>query len=163
MGVKDAKILRDQGFVVEDFAGVAGEDAAASVENDRLIGNLKRELPVLLDQNDGLSFFLQPLDGAADLRDDQWGEAFRRFVEQQHTRVAHQRAADRQHLLLAAGERAGELRMALAQLWKQLVNPLDIPGLLRAAFALPRHDEVFPNRERGKDPATLRHQADTET
>ena len=36
-------------------------------------------------------------------------KAERRLVEQQNLRIGHQRAADRQHLLLAAGQRAGDL------------------------------------------------------
>src|SRR6266481_2815786 len=84
MGVKDAKILRDQRFIVEDFAGVAREHATSGVEDDRLIRHLEGQFPVLLDQDDGLPLLLQPLDGAADLGDDQGGKALRRFVEQQY-------------------------------------------------------------------------------
>ena len=47
--------------------------------------------------------------GLPDLRDDQRREAEKRLVEEQQARLAHQRAADRQHLLLAAGQRSGGL------------------------------------------------------
>ena len=114
MGVKHAKILRDQLVIVQDLAGVACEHTASGIEDDCLIRNLERQLAVLLDQNDRLSLLLQPLDGAAELGDDQGGQTLRRFVEQQHPGVAHQRATDREHLLLAARERACELRMAFA-------------------------------------------------
>ena len=40
-------------------------------------------------------------------------------------RLGHQAAADREHLLLAAGQRAGELRLALAQPRKEFVDALD--------------------------------------
>src|SRR5580693_1025549 len=33
MGVKDAKILRDQGLIVQNFTGIAGEYAAPCVED----------------------------------------------------------------------------------------------------------------------------------
>ena len=79
------------------------------------VGNLKRQMPVLFDQHDGLALILQPLDGAADLGDDQRRQPFRRFVEQKHLGIAHQRAADRQHLLLAAGQRAAALAHALPE------------------------------------------------
>ncbi len=44
--------------------------------------------------------------------DHQRRQTFRRFVEQQQLRVAHQGAGDRQHLLLAAGQEAA---LAVAQ------------------------------------------------
>ena len=50
----------------------------------------------------------------------------RRLVEQQQLRPAHQRAADGQHLLLAAGQRAGQLRAALLQARKQVVDALEV-------------------------------------
>src|SRR5450631_4408228 len=107
--MKDAEILCNQVFVVQNVAGVAGEHAASGVENNRLIGNVERQLEILFDKNDRLSFLLQELDGAADLSDDQGRETFRRFVEQEDPGIAHQRPPDRQHLEFAARERAGKL------------------------------------------------------
>ena len=49
------------------------------------------------------------------LVDDNWREAFERFVQQHYSRIEDQRAPDRQHLLLAAGKRAGELVAALQE------------------------------------------------
>ena len=43
------------------------------------------------------------------LVDDDGRESFDRLVEQQHARVEHQRAAQRQHLLLAAGKLVAEV------------------------------------------------------
>ena len=71
MRVKHAEILRHQLLVVQDFAGAAGEDAAPGIEDHHLIGNIERELDILLDQHDGLAFFLEAPDGATDFRDDQ--------------------------------------------------------------------------------------------
>ena len=42
---------------------------------------------------------------------DQRGQAFGRLIEDQQARVGHQRTADRQHLLLAAGELVAMLAM----------------------------------------------------
>ncbi len=50
-------------------------------------------------------------------------------------RLAHQRAAHRQHLLLAAGQRAGELLAALLEARKQRVDALD-RGLRAAAASM---------------------------
>jgi hypothetical protein len=41
---------------------------------------------------------------APDLARDQRRQAFRGFVEDEHVGVGHQRAADGEHLLLAAGQ-----------------------------------------------------------
>jgi hypothetical protein len=48
-----------------------------------------------------------------------------RLVEHQQLRLAHQRAAERQHLPLAARERAGRLAAALGEARKQCVNALE--------------------------------------
>ena len=53
-------------------------------------------------------------------------QAKRRLVEQDQPRPAHQRAADRQHLLLAAGERAAALISAVAQPRKQREHALEV-------------------------------------
>ena len=42
MSMDDAEILRDQLFIVQDFAGRAGEHTASGVEDDRLIRNVER-------------------------------------------------------------------------------------------------------------------------
>jgi hypothetical protein len=67
-------------------------------------------------------------DGAADLGDDERGEAPRRLVEEQQPRVPHERAPDREHLLLAARERAGVLLGALAQPREQLEHAFEAPA-----------------------------------
>ncbi len=54
------------------------------------------------------------------------------------------------------------LRVALAQSWKQLVDPFDIPGLRCRGRALPRTIRFFSNRQRWKDATSLRHEADSE-
>ena len=77
MSVDDAEILRDQLFIVQNVTGIADEHTASGVEDDRLVRNVERQLEILLDQNDGLSFFLEASDGAADLRDDQRRDAGR--------------------------------------------------------------------------------------
>src|SRR5439155_6564500 len=59
---------------------------------------------VLVDQQDRQPFGLQPLDRAVDLRAYQGRQALGRLVEDQQPRIGHQRPADGEHLLLAAGE-----------------------------------------------------------
>ena len=59
--------------------------------------------------------FLELADGGHHLGDDLRREAFRRLVHQQHARIGHQRAADREHLLLAAGKIGRHLRAPLGE------------------------------------------------
>ena len=74
----------------------------ARVEDDDVVGDVENELRVLLDQHDRQAAFLELADGGHHLGDDLRRQALRRLVHQEHARIAHQRAADRQHLLLAA-------------------------------------------------------------
>ena len=58
----------------------------------------------------GKPVLVQPPDQREHLLDQQRRQAERRLVEDQQPRLGHQAAADREHLLLAAGQRAGGLR-----------------------------------------------------
>ena len=64
-------------------------------------------------------------DRVEDRVDEHRGEAHRRLVEQQDPRLGHQRPAHRQHLLLAAAERAGDLVLALLRPREHLEGALD--------------------------------------
>src|SRR3712207_9447229 len=68
--------------------------------------------------------------------------ALRRLVDQKHPVVVEQRARDRDHLLLASGERAGTLRAALPQLGKELVD--EVVPRFRVALGEP---EVLLDRK----------------
>ena len=58
---------------------------------------------------------LMRLDQREQLLDQQRRQAERRLVEDQELRLGHQSAADRQHLLLAARQRAGALALPLGE------------------------------------------------
>ena len=64
---------------------------------------------VLLDEQDRRALLVDLGDDREDLGDEHRREPHRRLVEQQHPRLGHQGAPDRQHLLLAAGQRAARL------------------------------------------------------
>ena len=55
-----------------------------------------------------------------DLVDHQWGQSQAEFVDEQQLWVAHQRSGDREHLLLAAGQRSRGLLLPLGQAREQL-------------------------------------------
>jgi hypothetical protein len=90
-------------------AGTFQRDQA--VDHDvAAMGQLERMIGVLLDDQHGEAVLpVQGPDGVENLPRDQRGEAQRRLVQHQQAGPAHQRAADRQHLLFAAGQRAAAL------------------------------------------------------
>ncbi len=127
---------------------------------DHVVGQIQRELEVLLDQHDRLALGLEPRDGPADFGDDQRREPFRRLVHQQHARIAHQRAADREHLLLAARERAGGLLLALLQAREHSNTRSRSTGACSPRGARCATIEVLAHRQRREDAPPLRHEAD---
>ena len=70
-------------------------------------------------------------------------------------RIAHQRARDRQHLLLAAREVGAAAATALAQARKHLPDPVQRPARRRGQ---PGQHEVFLDVEAAEDAALLGHQ-----
>ncbi len=80
-----------------------GGDAAAFVENAELARHAPRERQFLLDQKHRQPFlFIQPQNDVADFVHDIGLNPFGRLIQNQQLRLQHQRAADRQLLLLAA-------------------------------------------------------------
>ena len=71
-------------------------------------------MDVLLDEEDRPALALELGNRREDPLDHQRGKAQRWLVEQQEARPPHQRPPDREHLLLAAGQRAALLVSSLA-------------------------------------------------
>ncbi len=159
MGVINAEILRDEIIIGADLLRAADKGAAAGVQDHGLVGHLQRKMPVLFDQDDGQSLVLQAMDGATDFGDDQRRQALRWLVEQQDAGIAHQRPADRQHLLFATRKGAGQLGLPFPQPREHLVYSRHGPELVAAALALPGDIEVLVHRQRGEHPPSLRHEA----
>src|SRR5207248_1204224 len=74
---------------------------------------------VLLDHEDGDALPVHGLDQLQHAIDEDRREPHGRLVHADHTRPTHQRARHRDHLLLAARERASRLAGAFAQTWEQ--------------------------------------------
>src|SRR5258708_111042 len=109
-GRATAEVCVTQRIVVQQgLACTAGDDpsgfqyVAAMTEAERLHR-------ILFDQQNSDALAIDLADHRKDVRGHDRCEAHRRLVEQQQLRLAHQGAADRQHLLFAARQRAGELR-----------------------------------------------------
>ena len=79
------------------------------------MGQRQRLAHVLLDEEHGHSVGVDRPYRLEDAPHEHRCQAERRLVEHEQSGPRHQRAADGAHLLLAAGERAGELAGALTQ------------------------------------------------
>src|SRR5262249_10233019 len=87
----------------------AAELDAAIFQYIAAMGDLERGHDVLLDQQDGEPCLVQPTHDAEHLLHNRRREPERRLIEHDQPGLAHQAAADRQHLLLAARQGAGGL------------------------------------------------------
>ena len=82
------------------------------------------------------------------------GEALRRLVHDHEHRIGHQRATDREHLLLAAAQLVAPVMPALLEPREQLEHTADA-GRRRAG-----NREVLVHGQRREHPAPLRHEAE---
>src|SRR5205823_4144879 len=140
-----AEMLRDDGIVELDRVRSAAKGDVPGVDDDHAVGEVESELDVLLHQYDGLALRLELRDGASDLRYQLRRESLGRLVHQEHARIAHERAPDCQHLLLAAGERASELSMAFLEAGEKLKYPRERPPCVVPA-PLRGHRQVLAHR-----------------
>src|SRR5262245_32763618 len=109
-----------------------GHDARRAVENDAaLFEDAARRADgggpphVLLHEKERDALLAHASDRGEDLVHHQRRQALGRLVHQQELRLAYQRAADRQHLLLAARQRPAGLPPALGQTRKERVDPAE--------------------------------------
>ena len=96
------------------------------------------------------------LDDGEDLLHQQRRQAHRGLVHQDHLRARHQRAADRQHLLLAAGEIAGQSR-ALLQAREISEDHVDVGIDLVVAAGEGAEPQILDRRHVGDDAAAFHH------
>ena len=109
-------------------------DDAAQLDQVGQVGALERDARVLLDQDHGQALATaQVHHHVHDLLHDQRRQADGRFVQQQHARMGDQGAADGDHLLLAAGQRAGQLLAPLRQYREQRVDAFQLAREIGAA------------------------------
>src|SRR5215467_4944319 len=100
----------------------AGPHDAAFLDDVVPVGDAHERPEVLVDDEDRQARSLEALDGTVDLDADEGREALGRLVEDEEFRVGHQRAADREHLLLAARELAAEVALARSEMRETRVH-----------------------------------------
>ena len=103
-------------------AGVERHPQLAVGEHVRAVGERDRALRALLDEQHRHPPVADRGERGEHHVDDARREPERRLVEQEHLRLGDERAADRELLLLAAGERAGRRRRELREDREELVD-----------------------------------------
>ena len=127
--------LADQVVVVELGGRAALEGDLAVHDHVTAVGDADGLREVLLGhQHRELVVVLELLDGVDGAGDQQRRQSDRGLVHQQDARRQHQRAGERQHLLLAAAHAAGELAAPLGQARERLEAEVEIALDLRARF-----------------------------
>ena len=151
-------VVGEQCLIVAFQHDVAGFQHVATIRQFQRLGD------TLFHQQDGDAILAMDLrDALEDGVGDRGCQAHRGFIQHQEARGAGEAAADRQHLLLAAGECAGELAGAFGQDGEQRVDafqrvvPLGAAGLWVSA-----HLEIFAYCEGAEHLATLWHVGDAE-
>src|SRR5262249_44487531 len=153
---KHTEMLRHNGVVELDLIGGAAKYDATGVDDDDVVGEVEGELDVLLDQHDRLAFGLELRDGAADLGHQLRRASLGGFGHPRLAGIAKERAANRQHLLLAAGGRPGELGLALGQAREELEAAIDRPAGAAVFARLRRHHQIFAHGQRAEHAPPLR-------
>src|SRR6266542_6906842 len=111
-----AQVRPSNRLVAAEGLAAALERDAADLEHICARRGLEREDRVLLDDEHGQPFALVQLaDDPEDLGHDPRREPERRLVEQDEPRPEHERAGEREHLLLTAAERSRAPVAAVAQ------------------------------------------------
>src|SRR6476620_11960362 len=143
-----------------EAGSVAGIFHRAAVHDRKIVAELAGKVEILFDQHDRhIAEAAQIGDGAADILDDRGLDAFGRLVEQQQFRPHHQRPADRQLLLLSAGQIAAAAAQHRVQHRKQrehVVGDMAVLALERPKSGL----QILLDRQQRKNLAALRHEAD---
>src|SRR5580658_3335765 len=149
------------GRVGAQIRRAALENHPAMPHDVEAMGDAQGNGQFLLDQQDrniARGDFLQELGNAL----DQLGrQTLGRLVDHNEIGIAHQRAADGEHLLLAARQHAGRGIGALAELGEEAVAILEAPAR-RLASALDAEQQILRHGQRREDGAVLGYIAEPE-
>src|SRR5919108_542272 len=142
------------GQILEERLRRADVDDATLVEDDGVAREAMDDAEVLLDQQDRRNLG-RVLEHPRHLGDEVWGEPLRRLVDQEEPVVVQERARNRDHLLLAAGERPSTLTRLRPERREKVVDEV----VARRAVAL-GEAKVLLYRQAREDVAVLGYVAD---
>src|SRR6185369_6087074 len=149
--------------VLQQLVAGAFQRDASVLEHIGVLRERQRHGDVLLDQDDRGALGVEALDHAEHFLDDGGRQAQRGLVEHDELGLAHQAAADREHLLLAAGHGAGVLAAPLGQAREQRIDALARRGLAGAPAREIRADfEVLVDGQGREDLTPFGDLADAE-
>src|SRR5579871_1930731 len=150
-----SKISAFEPWIGADHRRPARYDALSLSKDISAAGDLEALHDVLLDQQNGNALGMNARDQGEQFLDHYRRQPERGFVENKQSRLGHQPAADCEHLLFAARERAGTLRAALTEAGKNRESAIPIGGAASGGAAIAAQIEVLSDGKIGEDPSTL--------
>src|SRR5579883_1278144 len=139
-----------------EAVGGAFPDDAGVVEDVDAVGMREREGDVLLAQEHGdRGGRAQAFERLRELLQHDGSQAQRRLVEDQKLRPHHQGARDRQHLLLAARQRARRLALPLLENREEIIEPVALLVAFRGLQMLAAEIEILLHRHVAEELARL--------
>ena len=146
--------------VAAQFDGIALQDHPPFEQHGDRGGDAHGALGILLDNDAGDAAPVDRRDPLVDLVDDDGRQAERQLVEQDQLRRRHERPADRDHLLLAAGHLRDRLLASIGEPREQAVDILQRVAQHRpAAWQERAAHQIFLHRHAGEQAAAFRHQS----
>lgn len=140
--------------LAREFIRRARQRHAAFHHAVNAVGDLHRLADVLFHNDERGARFLDFRHRLVDVADHDRRETERNFIAQEHTRIAHQRPANGDHLLLAARKGCARIVAAFLEDREEVVNRLQVP--VTARFAAIRADQqVLFHRQRWKQAPAL--------
>src|SRR6266436_9152050 len=143
--------VRGRDRLARQRRGRAGERDAALLQAIDVVCRLERLHDVLLDDDQRAAFGDDRGQAGVDLAHHDGRETEADLVAEEEFRIGHERAPERDHLLLAARERGARHVAALGQRREQFVDPRQAPRPRPAELAA--DEEVLLDRERGEQAA----------
>jgi hypothetical protein len=140
----------------------AAPHRAAAFDDVVPVGDAGEVLDVLVDHQYRLSARFKHRQAAPDFLADQRRESFGGFIQDQQPRIGHQRATDRQHLLLAARQLVAHVGAPLGEPRKQRVDFFQRPGIGAAQTVGGCRDQIFADGEVRKNLASLGDETDAQ-
>ena len=147
-------------IVFQDIGAILARDLAV-FQQIAAIGDPKRQLGVLLYQQDAQTRRAHRFQALEQILGQKRRQAERGFIQHQDRRVRHHGTPDGDHLLLTTRHSRNRLPRAVGQFGKQPDQPVVIPlGLITGAGGIGAQHQVFLDRQLTENAAPLWHQGD---